>query len=121
MTKLRFNLFLFLENNCSSLLHYKSFKCGFQASNQILENAPNTATPQNMLRNLHKVALPAIAFAGASMLQGAHAGPITWAACIAACEATAAAATAATAGAAAPALVACVNGCWPLLPLPFCP
>ncbi len=56
-----------------------------------------------------------------SLLPSADAGPIAWAACIAACEAVAAAATAATAGAAAPSLIACVNACWAVLPLPFPP
>lgn len=82
---------------------------------------PALATPNQMARNAMRLAPIAGAMIAATMIPGADGGPISWAACIAACEAVAAAATAATAGAAAPSLIACVNACWPLLPLPFCP
>jgi len=78
-------------------------------------------SPDQLMRNVNRIALPAIALFAASTLQAADAGPISWAICIAACEATAAAATAATAGAAAASLMACVTACGAILPLPFPP
>lgn len=71
--------------------------------------------------NINKVALPAIALLSISSMQVASAGPVTWAACIVACEAVAATATAATAGAAAGSLMACVTACGPVFLALFCP
>jgi hypothetical protein len=97
----------------------------YRAQNFVYEHAPRIAPPDQIFKNLQHVALPVIAFVGASMVHGADAGPVTWAFCIAGCEAVAAAATLASGGvllpAAAAALVACANGCWPVLALPFCP
>lgn len=68
-----------------------------------------------------KLVLAVITLYAMSSIPGANGGPISWAACIASCEAIAAAATAATGGAAAPSLIACVHACWPILALPFPP
>lgn len=76
---------------------------------------------KQLKRNVNQIALPAIALFAAASVQVASAGPVTWAACIVACEAVAATATAATAGAAAASLMACVSACQTVLYLPFCP
>lgn len=83
--------------------------------------APVLASPNQLRKNVAKVALPAIAIVALSSLPVSEAGPIAWAACIAICESIAAAATVATAGAAAGSLMACVTGCAVILPLPFPP
>lgn len=74
-----------------------------------------------MARNAAVAAIPALAIYTISNIPVAEGGPITWAACIVACEAVAASATVATGGAAAASLIACVEACWPLLALPFPP
>lgn len=73
------------------------------------------------MRNVNRVALPAIALLTASALQMADSGPVSWGVCIVACEAVAVASTAATAGAAAASLIACVKACQIVLYAPFCP
>lgn len=78
-------------------------------------------SPTQLMRNVNRIALPAIALFAVSALQTADAGPISWAVCIVACEAVAASATAATAGAAAASLIACVKACQIVLYAPFCP
>lgn len=84
----------------------------------ILDSLPSAS---QLVRNVQKVALPMIAILSVINIQQAKAGPVSWFACIVACEAVAASATAATAGAAAGSLLACVKACDLLLPLPFCP
>ena len=46
---------------------------------------PKLATPNQMLNNLTKVALPAIALVAASNARVADAGPIVYAICVAGC------------------------------------
>ncbi|MDR2539878.1 MAG: hypothetical protein LBC45_04715 [Chlamydiales bacterium] len=78
-------------------------------------------SPTQFMRNVNRIALPAIALFATSAVQTADSGPIAWAVCIAACEAVAISATAATSGAAAASLIACVKACGAILPLPFPP
>lgn len=70
--------------------------------------APKLASPKQMLTNVVKIALPAIALAGLAYAYSAEAGPIAYAACIASCSVG-------TFGIGTP---ACLAGCLPLLMAP---
>ncbi len=80
-----------------------------------------TDKPIKHIADNPKISFLAMGALALCILPTTEAGPIAWAACIAACEAAAAAATIATGGAAGPSLIACVTACGPLLALPFPP
>ena len=64
-----------------------------------------------LLRNINKIALPAIALAALGLIQGANAGPIAYAACVTLCCGTFLPLI--------PVLLpACASGCAPVLLLP---
>lgn len=89
-----------------SISSITSRACGF-----IHDQMPTIASPKQIVRNVSRIALPAIALAGMSMLRGAEAGPIAYAACVALCCGT------------FPPLIpvllpSCAAGCAPLLALP---
>ena len=88
-----------------------------QFGRYVYDHSPSVT---NVSRNINKIAVFAVTTYAVCTVPIADGGPVTWAACILVCETAAAAATVATAGAAAAALVACAEGCWPLL-APFCP
>lgn len=87
-----------------------------QTANFVKAHAPTIATPDQIMRNVQKLALPAIALAAMASLPGADSGPVAWAACVVACEGVAIAAAALTGGiltpVAAASLVTCTNVCW---------
>lgn len=62
----------------------------------------------NIARNLNKIAIPAILLLGASLVQGAQAGPLEYSACVTGC----------TFFATPAAFPGCVAACLPLLFLP---
>ena len=74
-------------------------------------NLPETSTKfsisiPTILSNINKIAIPAILLVGLSYIQAAEAGPIAYAACMAACGTT------------GPFVAACWVGCVPLLTMP---
>ena len=66
-----------------------------------------------LVRNVSKIAVPTIMLVIASNVNGADAGPILYAACLAGCNAAVAAGTLTPIG-----IVLCFNACLPLLAAP---
>ncbi|MBP7074559.1 MAG: hypothetical protein KBA81_04150 [Rhabdochlamydiaceae bacterium] len=70
-----------------------------------------TSNVNSIVKNLNKIAVPAITFFALSNLPGVDGGPLAYAACVASCMPV-------ISGMAGPAAITCFNWCLPLLPLP---
>ena len=70
-----------------------------------------TPSVNGVVKNLNKIAVPAITFFALSNIPGVDGGPLAYATCVAGCMPI-------ISGMAGPAAIACFNWCLPLLPLP---
>ena len=78
---------------------------------------PNTKSMGQGIARVSKYALPLVLAGAVASLPGAEAGPVTYATCVAACQALA---TVGTGGPGAALIMQCIQGCYITLG-PWCP